>query len=204
MQHSRELLGQGDSMSKLYRKWYSFDMPQTTYRDVVHEIAADNYGYVTTRAAERAGVPKVELVKLATRNRFAHIAYGLYRDETIPHTPLDEYAEATLRAGEGAFLRGEAVLALLGLADVNPRSITVATPKRTRRTVPARITLTPAPADAKLTVYEGIAAQSVVDALLECQGRVQAGRLIEAATRARAEGYLTTAEMSRVREAMAA
>ncbi len=40
-------------------------MPQTTYRDVVHEIAADNYGYVTTRDAEDAGVPKIELVKLA-------------------------------------------------------------------------------------------------------------------------------------------
>ena len=179
-------------------------MSQPAYRDVVHEIAADNYGYVTTRDAEDAGVPKVELVKLATRNRFAHIAYGLYRDETIPRTPLDEYAEATLRAGEGAFLRGEAVLALLGLADVNPRTITVATIKRTRRRLPVHIALTPAPRDAKPTRYEGIAAQPVADALLECQGRVQGGRLLEAASQARAEGYLTTAEMIRVREALAA
>lgn len=179
-------------------------MPKRTYRDVVHEIAADNYGYVTTRDAEDAGVPKVELVKLATRNRFAHIAYGLYRDETIPRTSLDEYAEAVLRAGEGAFLRGETVLALLGLADVNPRIITVATPKRTRRRVPAHIALTPAPRGAKPTVYEGIAAQPVADALLECQGRVQAGRLLEAASRARAEGYLTTAELTRVHEVLAA
>lgn len=177
-------------------------MPQRTYRDVVHEIAADNYGYVTTREAEGAGVPKVELVKLATRNRFAHIAYGLYRDETIPHTPLDEYAEAALRAGDGAFLRGETVLALLGLADVNPKTITVATPRRTRRTVPDRIAITRAPADAKPTVYEGIAAQPVVDALLECRGRVQNGRLRDAADRARAEGYLTTAELARVRTAL--
>ncbi|PRB63437.1 hypothetical protein [Microbacterium sp. MYb45] len=179
-------------------------MPQTTYRDVVHEIAADNYGYVTTRDAEDAGVPKIELVKLATRNRFTHIAYGLYRDETIPRTPLDEYAEATLRAGEGAFLRGESVLALLGLADVNPRTITVATPKRTRRRMPAHIALTSAPEGAKPTMYEGIAAQPAAEALLECQGRVQAGRLLDAATRARAEGYLTTAEMVRVREALTA
>ncbi|CAN3700602.1 hypothetical protein MMX123_00590 [Microbacterium sp. MM2322] len=179
-------------------------MTRPTYRDIVHEIAVDNYGYVTTRQAESAGVPRIELVKLATRNRFTHIAYGLYRDETIPHTPLDEYAEAALRAGEGAFLRGETVLALLGLADVNPRNITLATPKRTRRTVPAHIELTPAPAGAKPTVYEGIAAQPVVDALLECRGRVQTGRLLEAAAQARAEGYLTMAEMSRVRVALAA
>lgn len=179
-------------------------MTRLTYRDIVHEIAVDNYGYVTTRQAESAGVPRIELVKLATRNRFTHIAYGLYRDETIPHTPLDEYAEAALRAGEGAFLRGETVLALLGLADVNPRNITLATPKRTRRTVPAHIELTPAPAGAKPTVYEGIAAQPVVDALLECRGRVQTGRLLEAAAQARTEGYLTMAEMSRVRVALAA
>lgn len=191
-------------MSKLYRKRYSFDMAHLTYRDLVHEIAADNYGYVTTRQAERAGVPKVELVKLATRNRFAHVAYGLYRDETIPHSPLDEYAEATLRAGAGAFLRGESVLALLGLADVNPRSITVATPKRTRREVPAHIALTSAPAGATPTVYEGIASQTVADALLECRGRIQQARLLEAANQARAQGYLTTAEMSHVREMLAA
>lgn len=179
-------------------------MPALRYRDVVHDIAADNYGFVTTREAEKAGVPGVELVKLATRSRLAHIAYGLYRDETIPHTPLDEYAEATLRAGEGAFLRGETVLALLGLAHVNPRTITVATPKRTRRAVPAHIALSRAPADAKPTVYEGIAAQPVVDALLECRGTVQTGRLLEAAAQARAEGYLTSAEISRVREALGA
>ncbi|MDO9398107.1 MAG: hypothetical protein Q7T71_16300 [Herbiconiux sp.] len=177
-------------------------MVPLTYRDVVHGLAADNHGYVTTREAESVGVPTIELVKLASRNRFAHIAYGLYRDETIPPTPLDEYAEATLRAGQGAFLRGESVLALLGLADVNPRTITVATPRRTRRTVPAHIELTPAPTDARPTVYEGIAAQPVVDALLECRGRVQTDRLLEAAARARAEGYLTPAEMSRVQEAM--
>jgi predicted transcriptional regulator of viral defense system len=190
-------------VSKLYCIRYSFDMPHRNYRSIVHEIAMDNYGYVTTRQAESAGVPKIELVKLATRNNLAHVAYGLYRDETIPPTPLDEYAEATLRSGEGAFLRGETVLALLELADVNPRTIAVATPKRTRRVMPAHIALTPAPAHAKPTVYEGIAAQPVVEAILECQDHVQSERLLEAATRARAEGYLTTAELSRVREVLA-
>ena len=37
------------------------------YRDVVREIAPDNYGYVTTRDAVDAGVPAVELPKLAWR-----------------------------------------------------------------------------------------------------------------------------------------
>lgn len=38
-----------------------------TYRQVVREIALDNYGYVTTKDAAEAGVPAVELPKLATR-----------------------------------------------------------------------------------------------------------------------------------------
>lgn len=174
-----------------------------TYRDLLREIAVDNFGYVTTRDAEEAGVPGVELPKLASRNGLAHIAYGLYRDNTVPPTALDEYAEATLRAGEGAYLRGEAVLALLGLADVNPRAITVATPKRTRRTLPANIKLTPAPPGTTPTRYEGVAAQPVADALIECAGRVQTGRLIEAAKEARAEGYLTASDWTRVRRELA-
>ena len=96
------------------------------YRDLVHEIALDNHGYVTTRAAVEAGVPAVELPKLAARGGMENVAYGLYRVSTVPCSEIDQFAEALLRAGEGAYLYGESVLALLGLADVNPRRITVA------------------------------------------------------------------------------
>ena len=90
------------------------------YRDLVHEIALDNHGYVTTRAAVEAGVPAVELPKLAARGGMENVAYGLYRVSTVPRSEIDQFAEALLRAGEGAYLYGESVLALLGLADVTP------------------------------------------------------------------------------------
>lgn len=102
------------------------------YRDVVREIAPDNYGYVTTRDAVDAGVPAVELPKLAARGGLENVAYGLYRVPDFPPTPFDQFAEALLRVGKGAYLHGESVLTLFGLADVNPRRIKVAVPRRVR------------------------------------------------------------------------
>ena len=104
------------------------------YRDVVREIALDHYGYVTTKAATEAGVPAAELPKLAARGGLKNVAYGLYRVPDVPPTEFDQFAEALLRVGKGAFLHGESVLALFGLADVNPRQIKVAVHRRARPT----------------------------------------------------------------------
>lgn len=174
-----------------------------TYRDLVREIAYDNYGYVTTTGAVEAGVPAVELPKLAARGGLDHVGYGLYRVTDIPPTDNDQFAEATLRAGEGAHLRGESVLALLGVADVNPRKITVGTVHRVRRSMPSYMKVTQVPAGTKVTRYRGIRAQQLSDALLECQGRVPNARLRDAAVKGRAEGLLTTAEWNRVRKELA-
>ena len=176
----------------------------TTYRDVLREIAYGNHGYVTTADAEGAGVPAVELPKLTARGGLEHIGYGLYRVAGIPPTDDDQFAEATLRAGDDAYLHGEAVLALLGLASVNPQKITVGTVRRVRRAMPAYVKLTQVPSGAKVTRYRGIRAQLVSEALLECRGRVPGVQLREAAVKARAEGLLTTAEWNRVRKELAA
>lgn len=65
-----------------------------------------------------------------------NVAYGLYRVPDMPTHEFDQFAEALLRAGDGAFLHGESVLALFSLADVNPRQIKVAVRKRTRPKLP--------------------------------------------------------------------
>lgn len=175
----------------------------TSYRDVLREIAYDNHGYVTTSDSVDAGVPAVELPKLAARGGLDHVGYGLYRMNDIPPTADDQFAEATLRAGDGAYLRGESVLALLGLADVNPKKITVGTVRRVRRAMPAYVKLTQAPAETKVTRYRGIRAQPLSEALLECMGKVPGTRLRDAAVKARAEGLLTTVEWNRVRKELA-
>lgn len=172
------------------------------YREIVRELAMDQYGYVTTKDAADAGVPAGELPKLAARGGLENIAYGLYRVADVPATAFDQFAEALARVGEGAYLHGESVLALWGLADVNPRHVKVAVPRRARPKLPAFIELTRAAGDPHTTVYEGLAAQPAADAILECRGRIETERLLEAAKQARAEGLLTTAEWQRVREGL--
>ena len=172
------------------------------YRDVVREIALDHFGYVTTRDAAEAGVPAGELPKLAARGGLENIAYGLYRVPDVRPTEFDQFAEALLRGGEGAYLHGESVLALFGLADVNPRKIKVAVPRRARPSLPPFIELTHVRGDVLTTFYEGLNAQPVADALLECSGRIESTRLLEAAKHARAEGLLTTVEWQRVKKGL--
>jgi predicted transcriptional regulator of viral defense system len=172
------------------------------YREIVREIALDHYGYVTTKQAAEAGVPAVELPKLASRGGLVNVAYGLYRAPDIPHTVYDQFAEALLRAGEGAYLHGEAVLALLGLADVNPRQIKVAVRRRARAELPPFVELTQVKEDVRTTFYEGFAAQPVADAIFECRGRIETERLLDAAKQARGEGLLTTTEWQRVRKGL--
>lgn len=172
------------------------------YRHAVREIALDQYGYVTTKQAADAGVPPVELPKLAARGGLENVAYGLYRVSDVPPTPLDQYAEAILRAGEGAYLHGESVLALVGLADVNPREIKVAVNRRTRPKLPPYVKVTRVKGEVPTTFYEGLAAQPVADAILECRGRIENGRLLEATRAARRDGLLTTAEWRQVRKGL--
>jgi predicted transcriptional regulator of viral defense system len=172
------------------------------YRDIVREIALDHYGYVTTKQAASAGVPAVELPKLAARGGLNNVAYGLYRLPDAPATPFAQFAEALLRVGEGSYLHGDSVLGLFGLADVNPHRIRVAVRKRTRPKLPPFIELTVVKDDVITTQYEGLTSQRVADAILECRGQIERSRLMEAAVEARKEGLLTTTEWQHVRRGL--
>ncbi|MFT4287069.1 type IV toxin-antitoxin system AbiEi family antitoxin domain-containing protein [Nocardioides sp.] len=169
------------------------------YRDLVREIALGEYGYVTTKDAAEAGVPPVELRKLAARGALVSVAYGIYRVPDAPATPFDQFAEALLRAGDGSYLRGDSVLALFGLADVNPRRVRVVAPRRTRAKMPAFVEVTTlSGTQPQLTHYQGLRAMTVAEALLDCRGRIERSRLLEAARDARKEGLLTREEYTRV------
>lgn len=173
------------------------------YRQTVREIALDQYGYVTTRDAADIGIPAVELRKLTARGALINVAYGLYRLADARPTEYDQFAEALLRLGDGAYLRGDAVLALHHLALVNPRQIRVGVPRRVRAALPEFIDLheEQIPED-DLTIYEGLRATTVARALLDCRGQVMAERLLDAAKQAKAEGLLTGREYARVRRVL--
>ena len=171
----------------------------TTYRRQLFDRALDQYGYVTTRDADDLAIPSVELRKLAQRGGLEHIAYGLYRFEDVPRTGRDQYMEAVLRVGPGAFLTHDSVLALHDLGLANPRRLRIGTPRRARPELPAHIEVVQQTLNAdELTEYEAIPSATVARALLDCRGLVMRERLLDAAHEAARRGLLTKRQARRV------
>lgn len=162
--------------------------------DEIYDIAADGYGIVTAAQAQEAGITTGELSRWCADGRLLRRGHGVYKLARWVPTPYDAYAEAVALVGEGAYLHGESVLAMHGLALVDPRAIEVATPKRVRRRLPAWVEPVPALKGERTTHYEGIPSQYVADAIVACTGSVMSGRLFEAAKQARSEGLVTAAE----------
>ena len=173
-----------------------------SYYDDIYENAVDNYYLITTREAERIGVPRVELAKLAHRGKLEHISHGLYRlARYVPHQN-DPYAISVARVGEDAYLYGESVIAMLGLAPTNPARIYVATSKRYRGKGADGLVVVVRSDAGDVTVYEGVPAQEAGAAIASCLGKMMSGRLRDAAEAAWAEGYLTQRRYEKVLEAI--
>jgi predicted transcriptional regulator of viral defense system len=165
--------------------------PAATYKRKLWRLAVDQYGFVTTGQAREIGVPVVELAKLAHRGVLSNVAYGLYRMNDVPTTERDAFMAAVLRVGDAAYLMGESTLALYELASVNPRSVWVGTPRRTRAKHPSWLHVVKRSLPVEdLTVFEAIPTVTVKRAFLDCRGRVMTERLLEAADRAVAEGLV--------------
>lgn len=166
-----------------------------TNRRRLHARALDQYGYITTADAAELGVPAVELRKIAHRGGLTHLAHGLYRFDDIPAGDHGRYLEAVLRAGPGAYLAGDAVLAFHDLALVNPRRIRVAAPRRVRAKLPDWVAVEQRPPgrDDVVTV-DGVPMTRVAQALRECQGTVMADRLADAAGEAVRRGLVRRRE----------
>jgi predicted transcriptional regulator of viral defense system len=134
-------------------------LPGTLYNQLA-DLAAENYGYLTTEQVEEAGIDPHRLLEMARRGQLEHRARALYRLPLIPPTPLDAYREATLwpRGSEGVISHATA-LDLYGLGDANPAKIHLTLPRthRPRREVPSQYALhhedlTPE----EVRLYEGI------------------------------------------------
>lgn len=173
-----------------------------SYYDDIYEIAVDNHGLISTQAARDAGIPAVELPKLAQRGKLENIARGLYRLTRYVPTDNDDYATAVARLGEGAYLFGESVIAMLGLAPTNPRRIFVAAPKRTRRKLPASIRVRKPGARDNLTLYDGIPSQDVATAIRAASPTMMDDRLRDAAEEASRQGYLIGEEYDELKRDM--
>lgn len=171
-----------------------------SYRQILREIALDQYGYVTTEQAAMAKVPAIELPKLASRGGLTHIGRGLYRFDDIPATQLDQYMEATLLAGPGSALAGTAVLAMHELGLVEPKRLMVVTPKRIRAKTPPFINIIKRDLSPNEIVYfEGIPTTSVHSALRESEKTVMGERLGVAVRDAYKKKLITAGEAKAMR-----
>lgn len=171
----------------------------TKYGDIIYEIAAGNFGLVTSAEARAAGVTNNELVQYARRGRVERVGQGVYRLARRVPEPNDAYALAVALVGPGAYLYGEAVLGMLELCPTNPAYIHVATPRRVRRALPGYLRVVRTPGAGAGAVYDGIPCQCVADAIRSA-AHVMPDRLADAADRAREEGYLTRAEHDAIME----
>ncbi len=163
--------------------------------------AAANCGYVTPDIAEKAGVPSVEVRKLASRGWLDHVARGVYRFPDLVDDERAPFYEAVLSVGTDAYLTRDSVLAFHNLALVNPRRIRVGTTRRVRRNLPDHIEVIrdDLPASDR-TVYDGLPSATVERALRDCIGTVMSDRLVDAADRARDEGLLRRRDHARLIE----
>ena len=170
-------------------------MLKINYRQKLWESAVDHFGYVTTQDAIELGVPPKELPKLVEHGGLDHISYGLYRFQQFPQTTMDQYAEAVLRIGVGAYLTGETVLALHNLIPLAPKRLYVGVGRRVRAKIPGWIELRQESVlESEITAYEGIPAKTVARAILQCMPTVMGTRLIEATKTAREQGLITNKE----------
>jgi predicted transcriptional regulator of viral defense system len=146
-------------------------MPGDAYKTVM-EIAADQFGYVTTSQAGKRGVTDNALRMMATRGTVERVSWGVYRVPNFPPSPYAEYMEASLwPAGVRGVISHQSALALRGLSDVSPSAIHITVPKdfRIRREIPGRLVVHNNDLrDEEVTLFEGIPATTVARTIEDC------------------------------------
>lgn len=175
-------------------------MPGPAYNRIA-EIAAENYGYITTDQAQAAEINPDRLLELARRGQIERRGTALYRVSIIPPTSLDPYREATLwPRGSEAVISHETALDLYDLSDVNPAKINITVPRshRPRREVPAQYRLHREDlGEDEVTLYEGIPIVTAGKAIRQAR-HLGPALLRQAVLEARRRGLLTSAETERL------
>jgi hypothetical protein len=171
---------------------------------LLHEHAADQFGYITTRDAEDLGVDAHRLQKMKDRGVLTRVGRGLFRFDDVPAGPLDQYAEATLWPLEvQGVLSHATALDLHGLCDINPTRIDITVPRgfRTTRTPAELLRLHREELDERdVTWHEGLPIVGVHRAVLGAIDQHVGWNLIEQAIgNARRTGRVTEEQADELR-----
>lgn len=135
------------------------------------------------------------MVQQEKLGKLVRVARGVYRMPVWPSQPQAPYAIAVKAAGEGAFLYGESVVALLGLAPTDPAKIYLASPRRCRRDLGSGVTVKHV-VGIRPVLLEGIACQPIPDAIVTAARTIGAKRASGAAREALVQGYTSLRRMS--------
>ncbi len=160
--------------------------------------AMDDYGLITSAEAAELGMSRAEMVQQEKAGKLVRVARGVYRMPVWPSQPQAPYAIAVKAAGDGAFLYGESVVSLLGLAPTDPTKMRLASQRRCRRDLGAGVTVEKVAGVAPVYL-EGVACQPLPDAIVTASKTMGVARALEAAGEALARGYITKDEEELVR-----
>ena len=156
--------------------------------------AVDDFGLITSAEAKGLGVSNAELVQMARRGKLQRVGWGVYRMPVWPYQEAAPYAIAVKSAGSDAYLCGESVVALLGLAPIDPGRMWIASPGRVRRRLGEGVRMTERRENARVELYEGVPSQYAADAVREAAGTMGRARALQAADEAMRLGYITRSE----------
>ena len=166
--------------------------------DSIYEKAIDSHGLITSAEARALGVSNNELVQYARRGSLLRVGQGVYRLARYVPSEGDPYALAVALVGNGAYLYGESVIALLGLTPTTPGRMLVACPRRVRRNLPDHVQVVSVSDGLPTRSYDGVPCQPVDDAIRAEAGSMLTERLIEASKEARARGLITRRRYDRL------
>jgi predicted transcriptional regulator of viral defense system len=196
-------------LAKHYRYWYSFGrkVNRMTNQEVLWDLAVEQDGFVTTLDARDAGIPVVELAKLAHRKKLRRVAQGVYRFDRWPAGRGEHYRFAVLWTGQrDAVLSHDTALDLLDLCDINPSHIHLTVPKqlRIRRAAQPEIVLHHEDlAEEELSWWEGIRCVTEFTAIKQgIQTDVPAHLLRQATATARARGRISVDQQRELEDAL--
>ena len=161
--------------------------------------AVDDFGLITSAEAAELGMSNAEMVQQAAMGKLVRVGRGVYRMPIWPHQKAAPYAIAVKTAGEGAFLYGESVVALLELAPTDPTKMWVAAPKRVRKNLGEGTELIRVDNIVPIWI-EGIPCQPVAEAITSSAATIGPKRAKQAAGEALLQGYITEAELLGIEE----
>ena len=178
-------------------------MPGSEYEKIM-DLAADQFGYVSTSQAVARGVSSNALRMMATRGVLERVSWGVYRVPIFPASPLAEYMEASLwPTGVPGVISHESALAIRDLSDVSPAEVHISLPRafRVRRAVPGYLVIHNSDIpEGDITQVEGIPTTTVRRAIEDCcRAHLGPALLRQAIEEGERKGYLKPSEAGELR-----